>query len=631
MADKRTTGFYSKVLGTLLLIPLLTTLIGEAFTHLYNVGLDEAVPLRMARTVGKPLILVLVAVFEILMIVLITRILRPLRRWLKSGDQSLYTPARKAALGVPWTIITTTIAFWTAGTLIFLALNGWKSPGGTPVSWVLGFKMSSALISATFNAILVEYILLEPKRALGMERIQSGEMDFFARSRDGIAAFSVTAATLIHLSYIAQYFIQKAPGSAGPSSLLVSTGSWSILFGGLGMAMAIISRRLDRKQALLLRARIAELSSTDRVDLTARAPILNFDGIGALADAFNGYTDSLRSMVLSIRQAMESLQGTCVDLSSRTDQMRLSMGAVSRSMEGIESSVEGEAASVAESTAAIEAISRVIEALHRSVDDQVAIVTESSAGVEEMIANISSISLSVDRAGQEEAALGAAAGEGMRRVSETKELIGRVSTMSAFLTQANQMMATISAQTNLLAMNASIEAAHAGDAGAGFSVVAQEIRNLAEKSSRQSKEIGARLKEIASAIGQAVGSVDGMAGSFQEVMNRIDSVNRHQEEIRNALREQTEGSRQVFEGIKTINDVTESVKEGARSMNDGASALVAGMMRLNEISDTVRADMKAISTDMGRIAVVFDGIMEVVATNRGAIDRVGEQVGRFTA
>ncbi len=625
-------SFLQKIFASIIVTPVVTLLMGEAFTHLFNVRLDAALQSRLLFTFQKPLIFVLVVVMEALLLIAVYRMLTPLLKFLKHPDHDdtvLYEKARRAALGLPWVLIITTVVFWTVGTIVFYALNGWKSPGGTPLAWVLSFKISTAVLSATLNALFINHILIGPKQALRIEYIREGEVDWFNRSRDLITVLATMTAMIAHQAYIARYFILRDPRFRGPVNPLLSQLAVGCVIGLVSLAMVVLTRREDSMQTALLRSRITQLTSPEAADLTAQATIVNFNAIGELTDGFNRYSSTLRSMVQGINTAMASLSGTNGALSGGSDKLKQAVQEMNQSIGDIGTLVGEEVEAAADADINIERISANIGALHNSINEQAAMVTESSAGIEQMIANIKSVSANIGQVQGFYTKLQDAAGNGRRKVNEANALIQKVSEMSGLLAEANKVIAAIASQTNLLAMNAAIEAAHAGSAGAGFSVVADEIRNLAEKSALQSKDVKKHLKGVVSSIDMAVTASAEAEQGFAEVSDLIDTVTRYEDEIRNAMREQSEGSRQIMEALTAMNGVTADVNTGAAEMSGRAREIVGSMQRLNELSQRMSIEMETIDQDSRTIRETFQEILIMIESNSHSIAAVNAQVQRF--
>jgi len=630
--DKIRSSILRSITLSLVFVSLGSILLGEAFTHAFNVMLDESTLGRIFFTFRKPLIFALASVMIVIMVFSLRAILNPLYRYIASprdAGEALYTRARKAALGVPGTLIAITVFFWIIGTLVFFALNGWKAPGGTPLAWVLAFKITEGFLSATLNALIINRSLFDAKRLLGIERIRKDERDFFAELRELLAVIAATVALIVHLAYIGRFFMMKDSAAAGPSNLVLSFSVVGIVIGSVAASIIWLSRKENAYQTRLLRKRLLGLAGLDKVDLSARAEILNFDDTGFISDAFNAFAESLKKMVGEIGESKVVLQRSGEVLVSGVEDMQSVFDGIAKSVDRIGEHVQNESASMVESNASILAMGKSIEKLRSAIDEQASSVTESGASIEEMIFNIKSMATNVEQVGSSYSGLTEAADEGKRRIAETNGIIAKVAEMSNLLLDANVVISGISAQTNLLAMNAAIEAAHAGSAGAGFSVVADEIRLLAEKSQRQSKEVGKRLKEINASTDTAVKSAEAASRGFDEVVSLIQTVSRFQDEIRSALREQSSGSSQILDALGAMNGVTESVRAGAGDMSSGAGELSTGMERLATLTLRTKEEMDRISSEMARMSTAFERMVAMIAENSGAVDRVGSQIDRF--
>ena len=211
-------------------------------------------------------------------------------------------------------------------------------------------------------------------------------------------------------------------------------------------------------------------------------------------------------------------------------------------------------------------IQTMMEQLNEHVEEQAASVTTSSAATEEMIANIQSVTDTLSKNTQNVKELQEASVAGHTGLSEVATNIQGIARESESLLEINSVMQNIASQTNLLSMNAAIEAAHAGASGRGFAVVADEIRKLAESSSKQSKTIGGVLKGIKGSIDKITKSTDAVLGKFNAIEDGVKIVAVQEDSILNAMEEQGQGSKQILEAVGTVNEVTHKVKEAARRL-----------------------------------------------------------------
>ena len=213
-----------------------------------------------------------------------------------------------------------------------------------------------------------------------------------------------------------------------------------------------------------------------------------------------------------------------------------------------------------------EKMQAMLEQLNAHVEEQAASVTTSSAATEEMIANIQSVTDTLSRNTQSVRELEEASRAGHASLNDVVADIQGIARESESLLEINAVMQNVASQTNLLSMNASIEAAHAGEAGRGFSVVADEIRKLAESSSKQSKTIRGVLKSIKESIDKITKSTDGVLDRFNAIEDGVKTVAVQEDSILQAMEEQGHGSKQILQAVGNVNEVTHKVKEAARRM-----------------------------------------------------------------
>jgi PAS domain S-box-containing protein len=211
-------------------------------------------------------------------------------------------------------------------------------------------------------------------------------------------------------------------------------------------------------------------------------------------------------------------------------------------------------------------IQTMIEQLNVNVTEQAAAVTESAAAIEEMVASIKAVTNALSINADKVKELQAASRVGHDGINDVVADIRGIAKESESLLEINSVMENIASQTDLLSMNAAIEAAHAGESGRGFAVVAEEIRKLAESSSEQSKTIGLVLKTIKDSIDKITRSTETVLNRFQEIDSGIKTVAEQEDGVLNAMEEQKRGSGQILQAIGRVSDITHSVKNDAQQM-----------------------------------------------------------------
>lgn len=203
------------------------------------------------------------------------------------------------------------------------------------------------------------------------------------------------------------------------------------------------------------------------------------------------------------------------------------------------------------------------------------IVVNSSNAIEEMIGNINSITATLEKTAGVVEELEDATSNGNTNLVDVTTLVAGIEQDSQGLVEMSKMIQSIASQTNLLAMNAAIEAAHAGTAGAGFAVVADEIRKLAESSSVQAKNIHKVLDKIKKSIDSAYAKTKTTQSEFAEIVRLSDKVKNQEAEVLQAVNEENRGGALVLESIGKL-------KESERAVSVAADNLLKGTMLIKQ-------------------------------------------------
>jgi methyl-accepting chemotaxis protein len=393
---------------------------------------------------------------------------------------------------------------------------------------------------------------------------------------------------------------------------------------GLGAALQIagfIAKRLKN-----VRNTVARLGSGD---FSQHHKVLAVDEIGAIAEALNQCMDNIKHLVKTIKERTSALSATGHDLAENMVKTTESMGRIEESMDNVEKRMENQSASVIETSSTMRQIINTINKLSDNVNSQSESVAQSSSAIEEMLANIESVTQTLVKNSESVRTLSKASDTGRTGLQEVAADIQEIARESEGLLEINSVMENIAGQTNLLSMNAAIEAAHAGDAGKGFAVVAAEIRKLAESSSEQSKTISGVLKKIKSSIDKITQSTNTVLNKFEDIEKGVKVVSQQEDHIRISMEEQSTGSKQILEAIGKLNDLTRQVKSGSSEMREGSKQVITESENLEQVTAEITTAMKDMGKGTHQIAIAVKRVNDSTTDNKENIAVLEKEVQKF--
>jgi methyl-accepting chemotaxis protein len=353
-------------------------------------------------------------------------------------------------------------------------------------------------------------------------------------------------------------------------------------------------------------------------DLTRTIEISSKDEVGDLARYFNETLGKISALINRIKNKVNALTNTGHELNVNMAKTSKVVDQIAESAVEMKKVKSKQEQSASEADKAVKNIQTSIDNLHKMVEEQSSSVETSSSAIEEMIANIHSVTKTLIANTRNVDELSEASENGKAGVQTVAEKIQEIAKDSEGLLEINSVMKSISSQTNLLSMNAAIEAAHAGEAGKGFAVVADEIRKLAESSAVQSKTTTSMLKKIKGSIDSITMFSNDVLSRFGVIDTGVKTVSQHELNIRSAMEEQEVGGQQLLKSIERLKELSVSVEKGSEDMRKIGGVLIT---QTNELIKNSNAAINGLND-------VLNGAMQQIQIAVTQVDEMSTENSR---
>ena len=364
-------------------------------------------------------------------------------------------------------------------------------------------------------------------------------------------------------------------------------------------------------------------------DLTQHIETKGKDEVSQMTVLLKETQESLKNLIVNIREESNILSQAGAELANDMTKTAATMNEINGNLQGVRGMMANQNASVTETNATMEQITVSINKLNGNVEKQTSSVAQSSSAIEQMLANIQSVTQTLVKNSENVEKLGEASELGRTGLQDVAADIQEIARESEGILEINTVMENIASQTNLLSMNAAIEAAHAGEAGKGFAVVADEIRKLAVSSSEQSKTISTVLKKIKGSIDKITLSTDNVLKRFEAIDSNIKIVAEKEENIRNAMEEQGQGSKQILDAISDLNDSTQLVKDGSQEMLEGAKEVMQEAGNLEKSTQEINNSINEMAYGVAESNSAVNHINELANKNQKTAAQLMKDVQKF--
>lgn len=334
-------------------------------------------------------------------------------------------------------------------------------------------------------------------------------------------------------------------------------------------------------------------------------------------------------VISGVNATLDSLAKLGVELKTHMVNAAQATEAVSSEVKSFEDKINAHSETVNSTSDNVDIVQSLVQNLGNEISGQVSSVENSSAVVSEIVKSIDTTSSYFSENNETLEALYSEVMRGKKEITSVSNVVRQISDEAQKLFETGGVIQSIATQTNLLAMNASIEAAHAGEAGKGFSVVAGEIRKLAEESSVHGKQIVEVIKNTNAIVGNLQSSAKLAETVFTNIFDLTEKISSHEKIMLENVHEQKDASFKVSEAMETINSVTDDVNAKSQKVISGNSQIKTEIFKLHEIAEQLAHSISELRNNAQSIYNAATKSVSISVKNAAYIDTVSCEIKKL--
>ncbi|HZK20379.1 MAG TPA: methyl-accepting chemotaxis protein [Treponemataceae bacterium] len=586
---------------------------------------DQTIAERLSYALQLP-IFILFFTAALILVLFIFRTLKPLRLFLKNGEH--YEKARKASLRIPWMLILTNSGLWIFAITFFYALQGFKTEGGVPYFWSLSTNSLSGFVSAVLAALIINRILIPAKIKLEMTEIRADEKDVFGKTKLILVFVSGFIYTALTLSYAVRYYYLSVsmgfpliPFRWDLVLILISTLAFIPIM--LAVVLTIGEDRIQRKY---LKEKLDELIEGGG-ELNRKVNLLNFDETGEIAASINLFIEKIRTLVDKVKQTGHRVIEVSTAVEKYVESLTHETTTMLEAVNSVDDEMERQEHDFRHTRDSLSEYFKAIENITGNIEEQSASVEQTSNSIEELASSIKAINSSAREVESLTENLNDITRVGNTQIQDFINSIKMIENSSEHVAEMLEHMLTLSDQIDILAMNAAIQATHAGSFGKGFAVVAKEVKNLAKTNSEKSNEIGTHVDVMLVNVRNSNEKTSMTEKSFKDIRKNVEKTSIHFHSIFQSLEEESTEVTELLKTMTTLVSITENLKDIAGVQKESNKEMEARISGVFERFNIIRESINKQRNNRTAITDALAGMKDIAGKN---LDIAGELTKQLT-